>query len=131
MKGLIFDIKEFAVHDGEGIRTTVFFKGCPLRCVWCHNPEGLSPKRELYLKQNGCLSCGLCRKPCDHPECQEIGCTNPEILKHPTATNKIFKLRNRFGDRGVCAVFNINAENKLAGGTFSPIEIGIADGDYA
>ena len=73
MKGLIFDIKEFAVHDGEGIRTTVFFKGCPLRCVWCHNPEGLSPKRELYLKQNGCLSCGLCRKPCDLPECQEIG----------------------------------------------------------
>jgi len=73
MKGLIFDIKEFAVHDGEGIRTTVFFKGCPLRCVWCHNPEGLSPKRELYLKQNGCLSCGLCRKPCDHPECREIG----------------------------------------------------------
>ena len=73
MKGLIFDIKEFAVHDGEGIRTTVFFKGCPLRCVWCHNPEGLSPKRELYLKQNGCLGCGLCRRPCDHPECQEIG----------------------------------------------------------
>ena len=73
MKGLIFDIKEFAVHDGEGIRTTVFFKGCPLRCVWCHNPEGLSPSKELYLKQNGCLSCGLCRKPCGHPECQEIG----------------------------------------------------------
>ena len=73
MNGLIFDIKEFAVHDGEGIRTTVFFKGCPLRCVWCHNPEGLSPKRELYLKQNGCLSCGLCRKPCNHPECAEIG----------------------------------------------------------
>ena len=73
MTGLIFDIKEFAVHDGEGIRTTVFFKGCPLRCVWCHNPEGLSPKRELYLKQNGCLSCGLCRKPCNHPECQGIG----------------------------------------------------------
>ncbi|MBQ2734827.1 MAG: 4Fe-4S cluster-binding domain-containing protein, partial [Clostridia bacterium] len=40
MKGLIFDIKEFAVHDGAGIRTTVFLKGCPLRCVWCHNPEG-------------------------------------------------------------------------------------------
>ena len=73
MKGLIFDIKEFAVHDGVGIRTTVFLKGCPLRCVWCHNPEGLSPKRELYLKQNGCLGCGLCRKPCNHPECQEIG----------------------------------------------------------
>lgn len=73
MKGLIFDIKEFALHDGGGIRTTVFFKGCPLRCVWCHNPEGLSPKRELYLKKNGCLSCGLCRRPCNHPECADLG----------------------------------------------------------
>ena len=66
MNGLVFDIKEFAVHDGEGIRTTVFLKGCPLRCIWCHNPEGLSPKKELYLKQNGCLGCGLCRVPCTH-----------------------------------------------------------------
>ncbi|MBQ9783941.1 MAG: glycyl-radical enzyme activating protein [Clostridia bacterium] len=73
MKGLIFDIKEFAVHDGEGIRTTVFLKGCPLRCVWCHNPEGLSPKRELYLKQKGCLHCGLCKRPCEHSECQGLG----------------------------------------------------------
>ena len=51
MQGLIFDIKEFALNDGGGIRSTVFFKGCPLRCVWCHNPEGLSSKRELYVKQ--------------------------------------------------------------------------------
>lgn len=43
MKGIIFDIKRFAVHDGPGIRTTVFFKGCPLRCLWCHNPESIDP----------------------------------------------------------------------------------------
>lgn len=73
MKGLIFDIKEFALHDGEGIRTTVFFKGCPLRCIWCHNPEGLRATREVYLKQNGCLGCGLCRQPCTHPECRGLG----------------------------------------------------------
>lgn len=65
--GLIFDIKEFALNDGSGIRTTVFFKGCPLRCAWCHNPEGLSPRRELYIKQKGCTHCGLCRKQCSHP----------------------------------------------------------------
>ncbi len=73
MTGLVFDIKEFAVHDGAGIRTTVFLKGCPMCCVWCHNPEGLSPKRELYLKHNGCLHCGLCQKPCTHPECAGLG----------------------------------------------------------
>ncbi len=73
MTGIIFDIKEFALHDGGGIRTTVFLKGCPLRCSWCHNPEGLSPRRELYLKQKGCLHCGLCQHLCNHPECQEIG----------------------------------------------------------
>lgn len=73
MQGLIFDVKEFALNDGGGIRTTVFFKGCPLRCVWCHNPEGLSPSRELYQKQNGCLQCGLCRRPCNHLDCQGLG----------------------------------------------------------
>ena len=71
--GLIFDIKEFALNDGSGIRTTVFFKGCPLRCAWCHNPEGLSPRRELYIKQKGCTHCRLCRKPCNHPDCQGLG----------------------------------------------------------
>lgn len=73
MTGLIFDIKEFALNDGKGIRTTVFFKGCPLRCAWCHNPEGLEARPELYVRQNGCLSCGLCRRPCSHPECQPFG----------------------------------------------------------
>jgi pyruvate formate lyase activating enzyme len=73
MSGLIFDIKEFAVHDGSGIRTTVFLKGCPLRCVWCHNPEGLSPKKELYISQNNCTGCGLCRRECSHEDCKPFG----------------------------------------------------------
>ena len=50
-KGIIFDIEEFAVHDGPGIRKLVFFKGCPLRCTWCHNPEGLSFKKELMISR--------------------------------------------------------------------------------
>ena len=47
-KYLVFDIKRFAVHDGEGLRTTIFFKGCPLRCRWCQNPEGLLPQENLF-----------------------------------------------------------------------------------
>ena len=48
-KGIVFSIEEFAIHDGPGIRTTVFLKGCPLRCAWCHNPEGISPSRSIWI----------------------------------------------------------------------------------
>ena len=65
MKAKIFEIKRFAVHDGDGIRTTVFFKGCPLRCVWCHNPEGISPKTQLAYYENKCISCGECVSMCE------------------------------------------------------------------
>lgn len=51
MTGTVFDIKEFTVHDGPGTRVTVFLKGCPLHCQWCHNPEGLSPKPQLMIKK--------------------------------------------------------------------------------
>lgn len=64
MKGKVFEIKRFAVHDGDGIRTTVFFKGCPLKCKWCHNPEGLSAKPELAYYQNKCINCGECVAVC-------------------------------------------------------------------
>ena len=64
MKARIFEIKRFAVHDGNGIRTTVFFKGCPLKCLWCHNPEGLDCKPQLAFYQNKCISCGECGKVC-------------------------------------------------------------------
>lgn len=73
MTGTIFDIKEMAVHDGPGIRTSVFLKGCPLRCVWCHNPEGLSSKTQLMHKYTRCKDCGLCRKPCNHDFCKPFG----------------------------------------------------------
>ncbi len=73
MIGTIFDIKEMAVHDGPGIRTTVFFKGCPLRCKWCHNPEGLSFRPQLMYKSANCLNCGSCRIECNHSDCKPFG----------------------------------------------------------
>ena len=73
MTGTIFDIKEMAVHDGPGLRTTVFFKGCPLRCLWCHNPEGLISAPQLMFKENKCRHCGLCYNPCGHSECKPFG----------------------------------------------------------
>ena len=62
--GTVFDIKRFAVHDGPGIRTTVFLKGCPLVCQWCHNPESQSPRRERIFRESRCIRCGACQEIC-------------------------------------------------------------------
>lgn len=64
MKGIVTNIQRFSIHDGPGIRTTVFLKGCNLRCFWCHNPETLSPKAELQLFLNRCIGCGACFERC-------------------------------------------------------------------
>ena len=66
MKGIISDIKRFAVHDGNGIRTTVFLKGCPLNCLWCHNPEGIFFKTQLAFYENKCVGCGECVSVCSN-----------------------------------------------------------------
>lgn len=60
MKGNVFSIEEFSTFDGPGIRTTVFLKGCPLRCQWCHNPEGQSFHNSVLRSPNGCMQCGKC-----------------------------------------------------------------------
>ena len=62
----IFEIKRFAVHDGGGIRTTVFFKGCPLKCIWCHNPEGIVFHSQIAYYENKCIACGECVSVCLH-----------------------------------------------------------------
>lgn len=64
MNAKITEIKRFAVHDGDGIRTTVFFKGCPLKCIWCHNPEGISFEPQLAYYENKCIRCGECVPLC-------------------------------------------------------------------
>jgi pyruvate formate lyase activating enzyme len=62
--GIVFDIRRFSIHDGPGIRTTVFLKGCPLDCAWCHNPEGQSAEPELIVRPSRCLRCGACIEAC-------------------------------------------------------------------
>ena len=61
---LIFDIKRYALHDGPGIRTTLFLKGCPLRCIWCHNPESWSPGKQRLYKAVKCIGCSSCVEAC-------------------------------------------------------------------
>jgi pyruvate formate lyase activating enzyme len=64
IKGNVFDIQRFSLHDGPGIRTTVFLKGCPLSCIWCQNPESINIGPELMFYEKRCVKCGVCIKAC-------------------------------------------------------------------
>lgn len=66
MKGTVFNIQRFSINDGPGIRTTVFLKGCPLSCIWCHNPESKLTKREVLFNKSKCITCGACGVVCDN-----------------------------------------------------------------
>ncbi len=92
MTGMIFDIQRFSIHDGPGIRTTVFLKGCNLHCVWCHNPESQSCRPELMLYKDKCTGCKKCKELCEKAftdSCERCGkCT--EVCK--------------FGARQLCGI---------------------------
>ena len=62
--GTIFNIQRYCLHDGDGIRTTIFFKGCPLRCIWCHNPEGMTSTVSVSYNREKCTACGRCIPTC-------------------------------------------------------------------
>jgi pyruvate formate lyase activating enzyme len=67
--GLVFNIQKYSLQDGPGIRTTIFLKGCPLCCAWCHNPESISPRREIIVISQRCTACGECREACPFGDC--------------------------------------------------------------
>ena len=64
LTGMVFDVRRYSIHDGPGIRTAVFFKGCPLSCQWCHNPESRPARPELLLRPGRCIACGACVAAC-------------------------------------------------------------------
>lgn len=85
LTGLLFDISRFAVHDGPGIRTTVFLKGCPLHCPWCHNPEGIAPRPQLLFRPESCIGCGRCAAACAAGLHTHNGALSPEAAARCTA----------------------------------------------
>lgn len=88
MKATIFDIQRNSFVDGPGIRTTVFFKGCNLKCKWCHNPESQSPKKQMMLYTDKCISCGKCAEMCKSGEKDCVFCGKCELFC-PTDARKI------------------------------------------
>jgi pyruvate formate lyase activating enzyme len=83
-KALIFNIQKFSVHDGPGIRTTIFFKGCPLTCQWCHNPESQSYQKEILIDRERCSLCGRCKEHCSQ---QAIQMVNGKVLYNKNKCN--------------------------------------------
>ena len=107
MTGTVFSIEEFATFDGPGIRMTVFLKGCPLRCTWCHNPEGQRTAAEYRRSPNGCLDCGACLAKAQ---------TLPDGTKSLTEASKaacprglVYRCGDSYTPDGLCAKILANA----------------------
>ena len=84
MQGRVLDIERMCVHDGPGIRTTIFLKGCPLHCHWCHNPESISPDPEIGFSKRKCVACGKCAEVC--PTGAHVFRDGAHLLNHELCT---------------------------------------------
>ena len=102
MEAIVFNIQRFSLHDGDGIRTLVFFKGCPLRCAWCSNPESQSPLPQLMYNKKLCINCGGCSNACP-AKAVAAGENGPELL------------RDKCRGLGLCAVACPTGALRLAG----------------
>lgn len=110
MKASIFNIQKFSIHDGPGIRTTVFFKGCPLQCIWCHNPESQNLGKEILYDKNKCTLCGSCIKICQN---------NAIELKD----NDLEINMDKCTFCGDCTVSCINSAKQIAGKEYTVDEV--------
>ena len=106
--GTVFNIQKFCLHDGDGIRTCVFLKGCPLRCIWCHNPESLEKSKSLSFDKNKCSLCSKCISVCSFR----------------TAENGIMKIdRDKCIRCGKCAEICLNDANEIIGKDMTASEV--------
>ena len=92
MKGMISGIKRMEIHDGDGLRTTVFFKGCPLRCVWCHNPESLSFEKQAAFFKSKCISCGICKNERNEEAAQRCPVSAIEVYGREYEVEELFEV---------------------------------------
>lgn len=90
--GTIFKIKRFSVHDGPGIRTSVFLKGCPLTCIWCHSPEGITSDISIWYDRSLCIACGECVEICPEKALELVTQPEPESRPHISINRKLCSL---------------------------------------
>lgn len=107
---LIFNIQKFSVHDGPGIRTTVFLKGCPLKCIWCHNPESQNMNKEVLYDSKKCVLCGTCEKICP---------TNAIKIENNKLTTDI----NKCNHCGKCNIYCIYGAREVVGKHYNVDEV--------